>query len=120
MQASHQSFLDLGNGKTSAIAWPEDVRYGMRYEWEVSQIALICEGVQCRAWATVLDVAAKVIVVRLAITQRLLIGLATSEEAFDKVNEPYVHLVVEFFCSVRVKERMTKRSSVERAEPASS
>ena len=75
------------------MAW--SVSDELRCEENILQVALVCKGVQCWARATVLDVAAKVIVVGLAITQCLRIGLATSEEAFDEVNESYVHLVVE-------------------------
>lgn len=85
----------------------------------VLQIALVCEGIQCWAGTTVLDVSAKVIVVGLAIAQRLLVSLATSEEAFDEVNEPHMHLVVELGSGMMVRERMTERSLVERPQPAS-
>ena len=96
MQASHQGLLDLRNRKTCSIAWPEVVRCGLRCELSVLQIALVRESIQCWTRATVLDVAAKVVVVGLAIAQRLLIGLSTSEEAFDEVNESHMHLVVSY------------------------
>ena len=87
MQAGHQGLLDLRDCKTSSVAWPEAVRYDLRCEGVVLQIALVCQSVQCRARATVLDVASKVVIVGLAITERLLVGLATGKKAFDQVNE---------------------------------
>ena len=101
MQASHQGLLDLGNGETSSIAWPEAVRCGFRCEKRVLQIALVCESIQCWTRAAVLDVAAKVVVVGLAIAQRLLISLSTSEKPFEKVNESHMHLVVKVECGKR-------------------
>ena len=66
-----------------------------------------------------MDVSAKVIVVGLAIAQRLLVSLATSEEAFDEVNESHMHLVVELESGMMVRERMTERPLVERTQPTS-
>jgi hypothetical protein len=67
-----------------------------------------------------LDVATKVVVVGLAIAQCLLVSLATSEEAFDEVNESHMHLVVEVESVMMVRERMTERSLIKRSQPASS
>ena len=101
MQASHQGLLDLGNGETSSIAWTEVVRCDSRCEKRVLQIALVCESIQCWTRATVLDVAAKVVVVGLAIAQRLLVSLSTSEKTFDEVNKSRMHLVVKVECGKR-------------------
>ena len=93
------------------MAW--SVSDELRCEEDILQVALVCKGVQCWARATVLDVAAKVIVVGLAITQCLLVCLATSEETFDEVNKSYMHLVAVVECGVEVEKRMTDRLPVE-------
>lgn len=74
------------------------IRCGLSSEKEVLQIALVRESIQCWTRATVLDVAAKVVVIGLAVAQRLLIGLSTSEKAFDEVDESHMHLVVKVEC----------------------
>ena len=51
-----------------------------------------------------MNVASKVVVVGLAITQSLLIGIAASEEAFDEVDESHMHIVIEVECGMWVRE----------------
>ena len=67
-----------------------------------------------------MDVATKVIVVGLAIAERLLVRLSPGKEAFDEVNESDVHFAGRCGSGMRVSERTTERSAFARRERASS
>jgi hypothetical protein len=94
MQASHQGFLNLRDGETSSIAWPDTVRDAWSLKRVASQVALVGKRVQCWTRTAVLDVASQVMVVGLAITERLRIGFTTGVEALDEVDESQMHLAL--------------------------
>jgi hypothetical protein len=70
-----------------------DVRLVTFRDGAVSQVALVCQSVQCRTRPTVADAASNVVILSLAIFGGVPIARTRHEEAPDEIDEAQVHLV---------------------------
>jgi hypothetical protein len=70
-----------------------DVRLVRLRERAVSQVALVCQSVQCRTRPTVADAASNVAILSLAVFGDVLIARTRHEEALDEIDEAQMHVV---------------------------
>jgi hypothetical protein len=70
-----------------------DVRLVTLRERAVSQVALVCQSVQCRTRPTVAEAASNVVILGLAIFEAVPVARTKHEEAFDEIDEAQMHLV---------------------------